>query len=170
VPVTVTICEVTREPTRFDHKIVTIRSSILIGFESFQIDAAKCDGRLIDSVWLEYGRGPKRQPTTWCCGDMAPRDSLRLVQNSEFRRFHSLLTAQYRIPGCYEGQCYRYRVTASLTGRFDATKTHICPDGRSHCCENGFGHFGLSCGRLVILSVSDVAAHPTDRVVYEKKK
>jgi hypothetical protein len=96
---------------------------------------------------------------------MVPRDKLTLLRNADFRAFHRHLIAQKRTEGCYEGECYLYHVTATLTGRFDAVKTESCPgDRESHCCPGGgFGHLGFFCGRLVIQSVSDVVAKPVDR-------
>lgn len=138
-----TVCEVLGSPALFTGKIVTLRGSIQIGFENFGLSASDCPEKKIDSLWLEYGRGPKRQPTTWCCGDMIPRDRLVLVQNSEFRRFHHYITAAKK-------GSYLYRVTATLTGRVDA--------GGS--C--GFGHLGAACARLVIGAVSEVVAERAD--------
>ena len=169
-PIKTTVCELIRTPDHYNGKMVSIRGPILIAFEGFGVDTSHCEGNRID-VWLEYGSGPKRQPTTWCCGEMVPRDPLRVVQNNEFRKFHRYLTAQSRTSGCYEGQCYLYDMTATLTGRFDAVETMTCPDGKSRCPKGGgFGHFGLSPSRIVIESVSDVVAKPISPSVYEKNK
>jgi|SRR5579862_610596 len=167
-PIKTTLCELVKDAARFGGKMVEIRGRVLIAFEEFTLDTTKCDVNTIGDVWLEYGRGPKRQPTTWCCGDMIPQDRLVVVQNPECRRFHNYLTAQYRIKGCYYSECHRYDVTATMTGRFDAAEARTCPDGKSRCCYNEFGHLGFCCGRLVIQSVSDVIAEPIDRSVYEK--
>jgi len=171
-PIPTTLCELVNQPDRFNGKMVTVRGLVEIAFENFRLDAKDCDGRNIDAVWLEYGKGPKKQPTTWCCGDMVPRDELEVLENDEFRDFHRYLTAQKRTEGCHEGECYLYMVTANLTGRFDAaTKTEPCPGNRNaHCCPSGgFGHFGFSCARLVIQSVSDVVAKPIEPLKDEKK-
>jgi hypothetical protein len=121
---------------------------VQIAFEDFELSAETCEGGKIDGIWLEYGRGPKKQPTIWCCGDLTPRDPLVLVQDNEFRRFHRLLTAKKRAG----------RITATLAGRFDSVETEPCPgDSKARCCGFGnFGHFGMACGRLVIQRVSDV--------------
>jgi hypothetical protein len=154
-----TACELVNTPERFNNKIVTVRGRILIAFEDFRLDTAHCDDKNAGDVWLEYGRGPKKQPTTWCCGDMVPRDSLRLVEDRNFKTFHRYLTAESRRKGCHEGGCYLYEVTATLTGRFDAVDTVTCPDGRSLCPKHGgFGHFGSFSSRIVIGPVSDVKA------------
>jgi hypothetical protein len=160
-PIETTVCDVVRSPASFNGKIITLRGTIQIAFETFGLSASDCTNKKIDYLWLEYGRGPKRQPTTWCCGDMVPRDTLVLVQNTDFHRFHRYITAMKKAEGCYD--CYLYHVTATLTGRFDAVE----PQPRASC---GFGHFGMACGRLVIGAVSDVLANPVDPSVYGQKK
>jgi hypothetical protein len=158
-PRRVGVCDIVKEPERFNGRMITVRGRVSIAFENFELSAAQCAPKGLDGIWLEYGRGPKMQPTTWCCGDLTPDDRLALVQNQDFRSFHRLLTAQRRAKGCYEGQCYVYDVTATITGRLDAVKPEAAPNGSSICA--GFGHFGIHCSRLVIQKVSDVVAKPT---------
>ena len=169
-PIRTTLCEVARTPLQFNGKTIALRSPVEIGSESFGLSASACTGRQVDFVWLEYGRGPKKQPTIWCCGDLTPRDSLPLVQDKEFDRFHHYLTAVKKTKGC-DG-CYLYRVTATLTGRLDAVATEPCPgDAKARCCSaGGFGHLGFACARLVIGAVSDVAASPVDPSAQDKEK
>ncbi len=159
-PPDVSVCDLMTYPGRFSGRIVRVRGRILIAFEEFELDYAHCGENPTTEVWLEYGRGPKRQPTIWCCGNIAPRDSLRVIQNKEFLSFNHYLSDQFRTKGCLGRVCSPYEVTATLTGRFD-TQVVGCSDGESHCpYGGGFGHFGLFCSRLVIESVSDVAATP----------
>jgi hypothetical protein len=35
--------------------------------------------------------------------------------------------------------------------------TEACPFGPGNCCQGAFGHFGLTCARVVIQSVSGAA-------------
>jgi len=163
-PIPTTPCELLQAPDRFNGRIVRVRGPVRIAFEYFELAAGDCAGRKIDQIWLEYGRGPKRQPTTWCCGDMVPRDRLALRQDAEFRKFDRYLTAGTN-------------VTATLTARFDAGKPEPCRgDAERHCCmfTGGFGHFGAACSRLVIQSVADVVAEPVPqasgyRAIWERK-
>jgi len=58
-----------------------------------------------------------------------------------------------------------------LTGRFDLRPAVTCPDGKSQCPEDlGFSHLGLFVARLVIQSVSEVAAKPVNPTEYWKKR
>jgi hypothetical protein len=148
------VCEVAERPDQFNSTIVSIRGLVLFGSEEFKFSAQECQNRKIDDIWLEYGRGPKNQPTTWCCGDPTPRDSLRLIEDRNFREFDRKLTA-------HKGrEKYLYDVTATLSGRFEAVPP-CAGDASARCCPGGgFGHFGFSCARLVIQAVSDVVAKP----------
>jgi hypothetical protein len=156
-PRSTTICEISKDPNSFKGKTVRLRGRVRAAFEDFELLASDCDGKKIDSVWLEYGKGPKEQPTTWCCGSTTSRDSLPVAQNRDFKRFYRYITAQRK--GCHDVDCHLYEVTATLQGRLDSVPTMLCPDGKSQCPQSGgFGHFGLFSARLVIQSVSDVMA------------
>jgi hypothetical protein len=156
------VCEVAARPDQLNSTTISIRGLALIAFEEFRLSAADCLGRKIDDIWLEYGRGPKSQPTTWCCGDLTPRDSLRLIQDKDFRDFQRKLTAHSGRERFADREKYLYDVTATLTGRFEAVPTEPCAgNSKAHCCPTGgFGHLGSSCARLVIRSVSNVVAKP----------
>ncbi len=159
-PTTAAVCDIATQPERYSGKFVAVRGQVVIAFEDFRLSSTGCPTQSTDGVWLEYGSGPKRQPTTWCCGDMVPRDALRISRDSEFRRFHRYITAQKHTAGCRERQCYLYSVTATITGRVDTVEPGTCPNGKGLCCTSGFGHFGLSCTRIVIQRVRDVTAAP----------
>jgi hypothetical protein len=107
----VTLCDLVRSPTAFNGKLISVRAPVQIAFENFGLSVSNCAEAKVVFIWLEYGRGPNKQPTTWCCGDMVPRDPLTLTQGSEFHRFHRLLTAEKRATGCHD--CYLYHVTAN---------------------------------------------------------
>jgi hypothetical protein len=113
-PITTTFCDLTRDPQPFIGKIIRMRAPVSIAFEHFALSASACDSKRVDDIWLEYGRGPKQQPTTWCCGEIANQDPLEVLQNADFRKFHRYLIAQRRSKGCHEGECYLYNVTATL--------------------------------------------------------
>jgi hypothetical protein len=148
----VDVCEVLQHPLSFNGKMISIRTRIRIAFEVFAVEIPSCPHKVADEIWLEYGKGPKTQPTTWCCGDLTPRDQLGLIQDSAFRKFDSYLRA------VREGKPL-YAVSATVSGRFDTVPTTTCPDGVTQCPrDGGFGHFGLFASRLIIHSVSQVSA------------
>jgi len=83
-PIKTNICELVKSPTTFNGRLVSVRAPVQIAFENFGLSVAECADKKLDYVWLEYGNGPKKQPTTWCCGDMVPRDALTLTQDAAF--------------------------------------------------------------------------------------
>lgn len=149
-PLAATPCELMQSPADFRNQIVTIRAGISIAFEEFALSLPSCPGRQIDRIWLEYGSGPRKQPTVWCCGDMIPRDPLVLVQDREFRKFDRRMRAQAKTASS--------RTTATITGRFDVVESGPCPGDVTARCpiEGGFGHLGAAAARLVIQRVADV--------------
>lgn len=64
LPIQTTVCEVLSSPALFNGKVITVRAPVQIAFEDFRLSAPDCTDKKIDYLWLEYGRGPKRQPTT----------------------------------------------------------------------------------------------------------
>jgi hypothetical protein len=142
-----TVCQIASHPLDYAGKMVRVRGRILIAFEQFELSAAECKPVIPDMIWLEYGRGPKRQPTIWCCGDLASHDSIAVIQDGNFTKFDRYLTAK-------ASRRNRYEVTATLTGRLD---TAASADS-SQRCAGGFGHVGIACSRVVIQSVADVVA------------
>jgi hypothetical protein len=149
------ICGVLQHPQNFNGKMISIRTRISIGFEDFEVDIPSCPNKVADAIWLEYGAGPKKQPTTWCFGVLTPSDQLDLIQDSAFQKFDGYLrTGRKGKP--------LYAVSATLSGRFDTVPTTTCPDGVHQCPrDGGFGHLGTFASRLIIHSVSRVSAVKT---------
>ncbi len=130
-PPEVALRDLTAHPLDYDGKMVRTSWRVSIDFEQFELCLETCAA---DSIWLEYGRGPRKQPTIWCCGDLVPRDPLKMIQDSQFKLFDRYLRSKQGL-------------SATITGRFDT-----CPSGPC------FGHMGLSSNsRLVIQSVQKFA-------------
>ena len=81
-------------PGQFNSQLVAFRARILIAFEDFEVYIPDCAQKSIDAIWLEYGRGPKNQPTIWCCGDLRSKDQLRVKMNRDFASFDHHLKAR----------------------------------------------------------------------------
>ncbi len=160
-PIAASLCDLARHPIQFHGKMIRVRGEVLIAFEDFQLPVSSCDPHEDrNRIWLQYGKGPKSQPTTWCCGELTPQDPLELKQDRAFRAFHRDLTEQRRKNGsedCSGRDCYVFDVTATLVGRFEHSPPRPCRHSTGLCCNNGFGHFGTFCSRLVIHSVSEVS-------------
>ncbi len=150
-----TVCQILSDPMAYNGKMVRVRGRVQLAYQDFELSAKECDPEKA-GVWLEYGKGPRHQPTIWCCGT-PPRDKLAVVRDKNFNLFDRYLTAQSNKPDCYN--CYIYEVTATLTGRIDAVEQAVVPDGeRQFELAHGFGNLGSYRVRLVIHSVSNVQA------------
>ena len=68
-----------------------VHGDVRVAFEEFALVTKGCDSAVLDGIWIEYGRGPKRQPVTWCCGDLIPRDPLAMIMDPSFRKFDATI-------------------------------------------------------------------------------
>lgn len=170
-PLEVSPCLLESDPGAYHHKLVRVRSRINFGFENFTLSGRDCENtEEFSNVWIEFG-GDVGAQTIYCCGDhsRAPQTELEidgyvipLEKNQELSKFLRLLNAaREKAPNggpCYD--CYYYRVTASLVGRFFAggwpNKKQSTP-----LPEAGYGHLGC-CSLLAIEKVSDVSAERTE--------
>ncbi len=146
-----TVCDVLAHPSRFRGKLVKLRGKISLNFENFTLSdvSASCH----EGIWLDY---PEDVPEVG-----KGTGSIRLIQNAELKKFKEVVSARSPdAPGhtCNLGPCQRYKVVATIAGRFDyknakcATKKNESPFG----C--GYGNMGTWNARLIIGSVSDVSA------------
>lgn len=170
-PLEVSPCLLESDPGAYHHKLVRVRSGMNFGFENFTLSGKGC-GKTVEfsNVWLEFG-GDIGAQTIYCCGDHSrtPQTEIKidgyvipLEKNQELSEFLRLLNAaREKAPNggpCYD--CYYYRVTASLVGRFFAggwpNEKQSTPLPKA-----GYGHLGC-CSLLVIERVSDVSAERTE--------
>lgn len=152
----VTVCELVKDPGRYDHALVQVSGDLLHGFEVFQIYPDHCpEAPNSQGVWLEYG-GTNQSGTMYCCGVTADRkrseplvvEGVRtdLKVDAAFQRFDSLIAGEDLT-----------RVNATLIGRFFSGRPMRYPKGVSW---GGYGHMG-GYSLIVIQQVrSSVAKFP----------
>jgi hypothetical protein len=145
VPTSTSVCEVTVNPSSFDGKIVSLRATIVSGFEVFAIRAPEGDcGRL----WLAYSEGGPVASTSLAV-PRPSRASVTLLKDGNFKRFQSLLNAEMH-PRTRESMCMgcnRYEVSATLVGRVDCAGQ-----------QAGYGHMNGYKLQFELVSVSGVTA------------
>ena len=193
-PIQTTVCELLKEPARFNGKMVRVRAIVVVGFEFSAIKDASCphdpsSGGLwfspansIDGFIDEHSNKIAEYAFIDSPADLHHPEKLKWIpappgiapNAKELRELYEFVDAQYGIdvaPHCSDGFCPKYSVTAILVGRFDhleARKRAVrtSPGGEISVISLGFGHLGAWASRLAVQSVSDVVATPIDRAVY----
>ncbi len=188
VPARVTICEVARQPDRFDGKVVQIRGNVVAVMNSASLSDSTCSA----SILLDEGAmlPPEFQGQfafVRSLGDLKQPDLLtwRRIETSHpvswsgdqgYRTLVGFLGKKLRIGEARRicDQCPLSEVTATLTGRIDHLATRLV-GVRLHrgAAMRTYGvGFGVKADltRLAPHSISDVVAKPIDPSVYEKNR
>ena len=160
----VSLCELRQHGADFDHKLVRVRGTADLAFESFVLYNPECKKTNSTPVWLTFG-GDVSDIAVYCCGDHSRRPGhniqidgqpVSMLKDAAFEQFYKLARAsRNRMPDgepC-ASDCHFYKVSATLTGLFLAEKN----TANEHV---GYGHLGC-CGLLVIERVEEVAAEQT---------
>lgn len=171
-----TVCDVLANPAAFNGKIVRIKGKVNQGFEVFSISGGACD-QDVNAIWLSYPQGAnaKAGPVAAITfrlsrNNPAPaaavpqRTPVKLDKNKDFKQFDSALSAQYSTKSGMCLGCGRNQVTATLTGRLDASESAgIVRDKTGKVIGvQGFGNLNRYRARLVIQSVAEVEIRPVD--------
>lgn len=145
--ITSSVCEVARDPAKFDNKLVRLRATLAGNFEISAIRDP--DNNACGSFWFAYpGGGPdavvsmaERVPTQ-------PRPVVHLKDDHEFRRFRNLVDARMyaREPKMICMDCKRYEVTALMVGLVEFAGT-----------GHGFGHMNAFQVQFVLQSIEQTS-------------
>ena len=165
-PIPITICELSKDPQRFEGKLIRVRGYVTAGLEDFTIherpshSLSDCAG----GIWLTYG-GDGTGPRQFAVVDpRRPRyaqaerkhqemiDSVLFVRNEQVEEMGKKLHTRRHAP---DGTpcpfwCNLYNVSATITGRFYAKKLSA----------QGYGHMGC-CDLLIIQQITEVQAERT---------
>jgi hypothetical protein len=146
--VEVNLCELSKAPGNFNHKLIKVTGVVSQGFEDFTLSDAACHSK--QNIWLDYG-GTQKSGTMYCCGVSATRTRpqplivegipTRINFDRQFRQFDEQI---------HRGE----RPRATLIGRFFSGKETTMPGGVFWV---GFGHFGF----YSLLVIQDVLASQT---------
>jgi hypothetical protein len=70
-----TVCEVTADPAKFNHKLIELTGTATEDMERFSLWDGEChhDKNNYTSIWLEYG-GRKRSGAKYCCNQPLDRE------------------------------------------------------------------------------------------------
>lgn len=152
----VTVCELLKDPGRYDHALVQVSGDLLHGFEVFQIYPDHCPEAANSlGVWLEYG-GTSQSGTMYCCGVTAGRKRSKPLVVEGVRTELKVDAAFQRFDALIGGEDLT-RVNVTLIGRFFSGRRLRYPKG---VFWGGYGHMGAY-SLLVIQQVrSSVAKFP----------
>jgi hypothetical protein len=164
-PVSVSLCELLKNPKTYQGKEIQVRGKVNLEFEDFTIYDLKCNN--FADIWLMLG-GDAATPIMSMWGDTkrTPGKNLffsgkeyTLVKDASFDDFIKHVTAR-------EKKRPQYRVTATLTGDFFAENPE--QDSRMIGDRPGFGHMGC-CRLLIIKQVSAVESTQITAAAYNEK-
>jgi hypothetical protein len=164
-PVSVSLCDLLKEPKTYDGKQIRVRGRINLEFEDFSIYDMKCN--YSPDVWLMFG-GDVATPIMSMWGDTKRIQGKNisfsgveytLAKDASFDEFFKHVTAR-------ENKKPAYRVTATLAGFFFAQrpKQDAALIGRMP----GYGHMGC-CRLFIIERISDVESKPITSDEYNEK-
>jgi hypothetical protein len=147
-PPKTTVCEVAKNPGRFDNQIVQLTATLAGNFEISAIrdpDHEECG-----SLWFTYpGSGPGASVSINSMDPTQPRPSIALQRDDAFRHFQTMVDARMyprrRKMGCMD--CGRYEVTPTMTGLVESAKA-----------GHGFGHMNGFPVQFVLQSILSTSA------------
>jgi hypothetical protein len=147
-PITISPCQLNRDPASYNHKLIQITGFISHGFEDFSLLDPSCWSW--PPVWLEYG-GKTASGTMYCCGVTAKRTrpepllvehiAIELTDDERFHQFDQLVQ---RRPDSI--------VHATIVGRFFSGEQIKYANS---VAWGGYGHMGC-CSLLAIERVVSV--------------
>jgi hypothetical protein len=187
-PIKTTLCELAKQPEKFNGKIVTFRAEYFSKFQwaGFVDDSCSATLKVGVSHVLDDLKPNQGQYafTTTADDNMHPERlnwkpielprPVQLKKDADYRSFRKYADTKFRWPDggtCLDCPLYRTNVTA--TGRFDYFEAQTVAV-RANPATKAFIYFADEAEapllRLVLESVSDVLATPVDPAVYTEPK
>jgi hypothetical protein len=178
-PIEATVCEILRNPSVFNNKLVRVRGQVSVSFESSVLEDEACSDHAIwFSIADETGasglgamlnengkpRG-KNSP-----GAPIPPFSVKPIRDSNFEKFAHYLTVKAKAKPCFNPptqptpmDCGVDRLIATFTGRVDSVskavhEAHLKRKSGEGTDWKGFGHMRMFDAQLVVEQVEDVQA------------
>jgi len=168
-----TVCDILKNPTAFNGKMVRIKGTVAVGLDQFIVKGPDC-GQPVNAIWLSYPEGTKAkarpaavlqlQPAQNFAGtvETVARNPVSLEMNKDFKQFDSLLSTPNKGGGMCLG-CVRHQVSATLVGRLDGVRAELRRNASGQIVSiSGFGNLNAYSARLVLQSVSEVVPQEID--------
>jgi hypothetical protein len=154
------LCDLAKVPAHFSGKVVQVRATVFLGFESSQLVDPDCSAR----VWLA---GPQTTYLTIGYTPLPNEPPVQIENEAEYRKMADYLKKEYQPKfGSRCISCPLYKVVATIKGRFD----HVDRGGQDarNRLLTGFGHLNAYDSQIVLWAVYDVVAEPIDPSRYDQ--
>jgi len=181
-PIKTSLCELARDPERFNNKLVEIRGEFVSRFEWEGFVDETCSARIqvganhvLDGQVGQYAFASLddlTHPERLNWQPIEPRLRVDLKRDDNYRAFRKYSGTKFKWPDGGRCQdCPLYRIIVAADGRFDYFASQNVAL-RTNPKEKAVG---ISAGdlpllRFVLQSVSDVSATPIDPSLYSEKK
>jgi hypothetical protein len=163
-PVKASVCQLKKDPTPYNHKLVEITGFVTHASRNFTVYDPTCP--TWPAIWLEYG-GSINSGTVYCCKTLNDRRRpqplivenlpLPLTDNQPFEDFDKAIQPPFR-PG--QSGAVEH---ATLIGTFFAGQQMVDDTGQHYW--GGFGYLGC-CSMLAIQEVKDPDTQPRPDLDY----
>ena len=183
-----TLCQLISDPQRFNGNVVEIRSEFVSRFQWEGFVDETCSARIqagahyfLDHLMMQQGQyafttldDDHTHPERLIWRPIEPRLRIDLKQDDKYRAFRKYSEKKFKWPDGGRCQdCPLYRTIVTVDGRFDYFPTQTV-SVRANPETKAFGYAAgdpnVPLLRIVLQSVSDVAATPIDPSLYAVKK
>jgi hypothetical protein len=176
MPIETTVCEIMKNPSAFNNKLVRVRGHVEVSFEYSFLEDDVCS----DALWFAIadGSGPpglvaivngEGKPGGKNSKGVAVKPVLvRLIRDANFEKFQHYMTVKAEEKPCLNSpleptpvDCAVDRVTATFTGRIDSVSKQLHEahlKRPEHNDGKGFGHMGMFDAQIVVGIVEEVSA------------
>jgi hypothetical protein len=164
-PIRTSLCELVRDPERFNNKLVEIRSEFVSRFQWEGFVDETCSAKIKVSAYGIFDDVRAQDGQTHLPVD--PK------QDDDYRAFRKYSDAKFKWPDGGRCQdCPLYRILVTADGRFDyfAGQTVAARANPAEKVGISDGESDVPLLRFVPQSVSDVSATPIDTTLYSEKK
>lgn len=178
-PIETTVCEILRNPSSFNNKIVRVRGEVSVSFEYSLLGDDGCSDK---TIWFALAdgsgapglgamvNGNGKPGGKNSAGTPIPPISVKLMRDANFAKFAHYMTVKAEAKPCFDpstqstpSDCGVERVTATFTGRIDSVskavhEVHLKRKSGERIDGKGFGHMGMFDAQLVVEQVGEVQA------------
>jgi hypothetical protein len=187
-PIKTTLCEVVKEPERFNGKMIQIRAKIMSRFEWGGIIDESCSANLLvddlDNAFYQRkgefvfinSQDDLKRPNLLKWRPIETPHRVQMKEDDSYRTLERYVSQKFTWKDgskCFS--CPLYDTIATIIGRFEHLETQMVAvradsQTKPTTYMAGFGHLNASRSRLVMQSVSNVVANPIDPSVYKQRK